>query len=200
MNDLVSVPKVQTDDRLINQLQQNIILAISQIQNQITTTNSSVTALAALVAAGTVRSEVFVDTANGFGASGTAIPRFSVTNVNTGTSITYADSATNGASFTINQTGLYGMSFWWGSVFAGADANNILITKNQSNLTQASFNMPTTERLDLAGLEVPSGTFVSFLSTSAVALLNAGDIIRPNSAHAASTNARCGFRITQLNN
>lgn len=55
-------------------------------------------------------STVTVDTGNGYGSTNTFIPRFTSTRVNTGTGITYADSAANGASFTINETGIYSIT------------------------------------------------------------------------------------------
>lgn len=57
------------------------------------------------------RSEVCVDTGNGFGSTNTFIRRFSNTRKNIGSSITYADSATLGGSFTINQTGIYSVMY-----------------------------------------------------------------------------------------
>lgn len=52
-------------------------------------------------------SEVTVHTGNGHGSTNTKIRRFTTALTNTGTAITYADSAANGASFTINEPGLY---------------------------------------------------------------------------------------------
>jgi hypothetical protein len=53
------------------------------------------------------RHEVMVSVGNGHGSSYQGIRRFTTTNLNVGTAITYADSATQGASFTINEEGLY---------------------------------------------------------------------------------------------
>ena len=50
---------------------------------------------------------VWVHTGNGYGSTNTKIRRFTTTKKNVGTAITYADSATNGATFTINEGGLY---------------------------------------------------------------------------------------------
>lgn len=45
MANQISIPKVQTSDRNVNQLQQNIINAVNQLQSQVNTTNSNVTTL-----------------------------------------------------------------------------------------------------------------------------------------------------------
>lgn len=50
---------------------------------------------------------VWVHSGNGYGSTNTKIRRFTTTKKNVGTAITYADSATDGATFTINEGGLY---------------------------------------------------------------------------------------------
>jgi hypothetical protein len=57
------------------------------------------------------RSEVYVDTPNGYGSTNTKIRRFTTVQANTGTAITYTDSATLGGSFTINEDGVYAISY-----------------------------------------------------------------------------------------
>jgi hypothetical protein len=57
--------------------------------------------------ASTPRSEVTVDTGNGHGSTNTRIRRFTNLRKSSGTGITYADSATLGGSFTINEDGVY---------------------------------------------------------------------------------------------
>lgn len=56
-------------------------------------------------------SRVRLNTANGYGSSSTCIRRFTNIVENTGADITYADSATLGGSFTINTSGVYGISY-----------------------------------------------------------------------------------------
>ena len=51
--------------------------------------------------------EVVVHTGNGYGSTNTKIRRYTTTLKNSGSAITYADSATLGASFTINVGGIY---------------------------------------------------------------------------------------------
>lgn len=52
---------------------------------------------------------VWVHTGNGFGSTNTKHRRYTTAKTNVGTAITYADSATNGATFAINEAGLYEM-------------------------------------------------------------------------------------------
>ena len=56
-------------------------------------------------------SYVRLNTANGYGSTNTKIRRFTNIVNNVGTDITYADSATLGATFTINTSGVYSASF-----------------------------------------------------------------------------------------
>lgn len=56
-------------------------------------------------------SRVYVHTGNGFGSTATRRRRFTTAAVNTGSNITYADSASNGGTFTINETGLYAITY-----------------------------------------------------------------------------------------
>ncbi len=53
------------------------------------------------------RSQIYLDTGNGYGSTNTAVRRYTNTQVSTGTDLTYTDSATLGGSVTINTTGLY---------------------------------------------------------------------------------------------
>lgn len=74
---------------------------------------------------------------NGNGSTNTACRRFSTNTVN-GTSMTYADSATNGATVTINEAGIYYISY--------SDRNNagnteIGISKNSSNGATSPSNL-----------------------------------------------------------
>ena len=53
---------------------------------------------------------VWVHTGNGFGSTNTKHRRYTTAKTNTGTAITYADSAANGATFTINEAGDYAIT------------------------------------------------------------------------------------------
>lgn len=71
--------------------------------------------------------QVIVSGGNGAGSTATAIRRYTTIKRNVGTNITYADSSVNGATFTINEAGLYEISVRdtgsTGSASAGASVN-----------------------------------------------------------------------------
>ena len=58
-----------------------------------------------------VQSMVRLTGSNGFGTTNTAIWRFTTTVTNQGTDITYAASATNGDTFTVNTNGVYAITY-----------------------------------------------------------------------------------------
>jgi hypothetical protein len=78
------------------------------------------------------RSEVNVSGALANGSTNTTVARFATVNNNTGSDITYADSATLGASFTINTDGIYTMSF---ASSGAATGRNTAITLNGTALS-----------------------------------------------------------------
>ncbi len=73
-------------------------------------------------------SMVRLNTANGYGTTNTRIRRFTTTVTNTGSDITYADSASLGASFTINTSGIYSVTYL--DQFSAAES--AMITLNDS--------------------------------------------------------------------
>jgi len=82
-------------------------------------------------------SEVLVSTpgagAAGYGTTNTQIRRFTVTTTSVGTAITYADSSTNGGTFTINEAGTYAFILSDGGT---TSANkNIGVSVNSNQLT-----------------------------------------------------------------
>lgn len=86
-------------------------------------------------------SMVRLNTANGYGSTNTKIRRFTNTVTNTGSDITYSDSAANGASFTINTTGKYAIShtdqFTTGGGHVGISINSTQLTTNIGSITAA---------------------------------------------------------------
>lgn len=84
---------------------------------------------------------VRLNTANGYGSTNTKIRRFTNTVTNTGSDITYTDSATDGASFTINTSGVYAIShtdqFTTGGGHAGISINSTQLTTNIGSITAA---------------------------------------------------------------
>lgn len=114
--------------------------------------------------------EVVVTTGNGHGSTNTKIRRFTTTQSSTGTAITYADSAANGGSFTINATGLYSVYYLdgrsGGQSYFGISVNSAQLTTDLRDITAAN-------RLTLVAN-------VANLSNSAskTVLLTAGDVVR----------------------
>jgi hypothetical protein len=83
------------------------------------------------------KSMVRLHTANGYGSTNTGVRRFTTVVTNKGTDITYADSATLGATFTINVAGVYGISYT--DNFTAS--NSVAISLNSTLLTV----IPTTQ-------------------------------------------------------
>jgi hypothetical protein len=139
-------------------------------------------------------SSVRVDTANGYGSTGTKIRRFSNVRDNVGTDIVYADSATDGASFTIKTDGVYSITY-----SASQDGINqyIGISKNSSQLTTDIVSINASDRLaqefcgDVAGLDA---------SCSWIGYLLAGDVIRPHTHGVVNSTraARENFTISKV--
>ncbi len=122
-------------------------------------------------------SEVRLHSGNGHGSTNTKIRRYTTTQTNVGTAITYADSATNGASFTINEPGLYSIHM--------ADTNGTATTEfgvsvNSSELTTNIGTINSANRLMFQNMAVVGFTF----STSIIVKLSSGDVVR---AHTAGT-------------
>lgn len=138
------------------------------------------------------QSMVRVNTANGYGSTNTAIRRFSTVVTNQGSDITYADSATLGASFTINTSGVYAISY---SDSFGAAANWAGISKNSSQLTTAINLINAADALAVA---YSSGSGVG-VNVSATVYLAAGDVIRAHTgAVAYVAGAQTLFNITRV--
>jgi hypothetical protein len=112
---------------------------------------------------------------NGNGSTNTMIRRFATEVINIGSAITYTDSVTDGASFTINIPGLYAIHYR--DAFGSAVAHYAGLTLNSVQLTTAITSVTASTRYGMfymASHAVPRGA-------SAVMLyLNAGDVIRPH--------------------
>lgn len=139
-----------------------------------------------------VVSMVRLNTANGYGSTNTPIRRFSNVVTNTGSDITYADSAANGASFTINTAGVYTISYTDNFVGAG----HMGISLNSTQLTTSILSINTSDRISFC---TTSGA--GYGSVAAVTLyLVAGSIIRPHTTGSDSvgTADRTSFTITRV--
>lgn len=121
---------------------------------------------------GATPSMVRLNTANGYGSTNNKIRRYSTVVVNQGSDITYADSATLGASFTINTSGVYSVS--------SGDCFNVASTTGISLNTTT----PTTVIYACSPSEI-----LSTMSTGGVnysgnvgwtGYLSAGSVVRPH--------------------
>ena len=137
-------------------------------------------------------SAIRVYTDAGFGSTNTAIRRFSTVDYNFGTAITYTSSATLGDSFTINESGLYAISF----------TDNFTTTANMG-ISQNSSQLTTTI-LSIATSDIIASTTAHTTGyqgcVAATLYLDAGDVIRAHcglSLAAGANNGEC-FTITKL--
>jgi hypothetical protein len=133
-------------------------------------------------------SSVRVQNSNGYGSTNTMIKRYSNVLDSVGTAITYADSATLGASFTINTTGSYAISI----TSTGGATNTFGASKNSAQLTTNVASITAADRLVLGftgGGNASPG--------SATVYLTAGDVVRPHCDSTASgTAAQEQFVVT----
>ena len=135
----------------------------------------------------TTPSMVRLNTANGYGSTNTVIRRFTTAVTNQGSDITYADSATLGATFTINTTGIYAVSY----VECLTSAQTIGISLNSNQLTTAVYGITQSAILMVA----QAGASNPGAGASWTGLLTAGDVIRAHTIGTASaTNG--GFAST----
>lgn len=136
------------------------------------------------------QSMVRLNTANGYGSTNTVIRRFTNVVTNQGSDITYTDSATLGATFTINTAGVYAISY--SDPFNAASASGISL--NSSQLTTSIQTVNAADVLAWSGsaaANVPG-------NSSWIGYLSAGAVIR---AHAISTPAgagACEFTIVRV--
>lgn len=131
----------------------------------------------------------FADSPNGYGSTNTAIRRF--TNQTTvGSDITYADSATLGATWTINTAGNYAMVYTDRLTTGGW---SMYISKNQSTgLT----GFPSTAA-EILGND--DGTTSNYQQVTAIAHLAVNDVIRAGSTpQNDATGIRGQFRIVRM--
>lgn len=112
----------------------------------------------------------------GYGTTNTAIRRLANITINQGSDITYADSTSLGASFTINSNGVYAISY--NENFNAA--TNMGISLNSNQLTTSISSINAADRLAIT--DIPNANFNSFVGWAGY--LNAGSVIRPHAAGA----------------
>ena len=118
-------------------------------------------------------SAVVVHTGNGHGSTNTKIRRFTTAMTNVGSAITYADSATLGATFTINETGIYSIIYNDGE----QAASGIGISRDSSQLNTGIEGIAVADRLameDDADARLRSLGIVERFSSGAVIRAHSG--------------------------
>lgn len=137
-------------------------------------------------------SVVQLNTSNGYGSTNTCIRRFTTTVLNQGTDITYADSATLGATFTINKSGMYAISF---NDSLNTQNTPIGVSVNSSQLTTSILSITVANRLTFD--QTYFATAVTQCSWAGY--LNSGDVIRAHNDGTATSNAAlCAFTIAKV--
>ena len=137
-----------------------------------------------------LQSMVRLNTTNGYGTTNTVIGRFLNVVTNQGADITYADSATLGATFTINTNGVYAIML----VDSLAAAGDFGLSLNSNQLSTAILGITNATRIASTSC---AATFEELISTTL--FLSAGDIVRIHGNGAARQNASYAlFTITRV--
>lgn len=138
------------------------------------------------------RSEIWLLTGNGFGSGSTKIRRFTTTQKNVGSAMTYttsADTSVLGSVITINEDGIYTISYedlHSSATTLGASLNSAQLTTALSVITRA-------DRILMSCCQ--AGQVVSM---SATLYLAAGAVIRPHSDGFGSGTTDASFRIVKV--
>jgi hypothetical protein len=123
------------------------------------------------LATGGTSSEVYLDTGNGFGSTNTRIRRFFNIRKNIGSAITYTDSATLGATFTINESGVYSAS-----IVDRSSGNNIFGGMSINGNVGSDFQNSANDGLRM--LTVRTANAGDTGTGSGACYLSAGDVLR----------------------
>ncbi len=136
-------------------------------------------------------SMVRLNTANGHGATNTCIRRFTNVVTNQGVDITYTDSATLGATFTINTNGVYAISY--NDAINGTFVMGISLDSSQLSTSVASITVSDI----LSGVASP---LVNLCGHAAwVGYLPVGSVVRPHTDGTAGVSTqKAQFTITKV--
>jgi hypothetical protein len=139
-----------------------------------------------------IRSRVLCDSGNGHGATSTKIRRFTNSST-TGTAITYSDDANTGGKFTINEEGLYFVS--WVD-YATGGATTIGLSLNSSNPTTIVSTLAVGEQL----VSTVTGGANTQAQVTHMGRFKPGDVIRAhdNGATMAGSDPIAQFQITKI--
>jgi hypothetical protein len=141
------------------------------------------------------RSEVTVDTGNGYGSTNTKIRRFSNIRKNVGSAITYADSSTLGGTFTINEVGIYSITYCDKST---TTTQAIAIVVNGTALT-TNPDTPITYAQGLRGMVYSAINFTGSIAWTGN--LNVGDIVYLQTNLGSNvTDSNCMVTIVKVSN
>ena len=139
----------------------------------------------------TAQSMVRLNTTNGYGSTNTRIRRFTNVVTNQGSDITYADSATLGASFTINAAGVYSIAF--SDSFTTGEFLGISL--NSSQLSTAIYSINVADVLAISATASPNDPY----GCAWIGYLAAGSVVRPhNGGGTTGVAARGLFTITRV--
>lgn len=139
---------------------------------------------------------VTVHTGNGHASTNTRIRRFSTVYLNTGTAISYADSATLGALFTINEIGLY--EIFYQDVYSTTAYTKFGASLNSNQLTTDIDSISVASRIFCASVGGAANTG-DVNAASRIMLLNPGDLIRPHTLGSALTStAQTLFSVRKI--
>lgn len=138
------------------------------------------------------QSYVAVDTFNLYGSTNTRICRFTNLRITQGTDITYADSATLGATFTINTPGTYAIS--WNQNAGGA--SDFGLSLNSAQLTTGIAAITAANRIAMASTPGANVTTQVTITRPFVAT----DVIRPHGdgTGLSGNPERANFTITRV--
>jgi hypothetical protein len=135
-------------------------------------------------------SMVRLNTANGYGSTNTVIRRFTNVVANQGTDITYADSATNGATFTINTNGVYAISY--DDSFTAASNSGISLNSTQLTTSIALINIA-----DVVSQTTHDAANHPYNSAATLYLLS-GSVIRAHAGANTTGTVPATFTITRV--
>ena len=125
---------------------------------------------------------VIVNTGNGHGSTNTKIRRFTTTLGSVGTAITYAGSATLGDSFTINESGLYAITYSDSDAagcYIGLSLNSTALSDDIYYFLNDAFCLAR------AGFPVVGANAIGCVSV--VTRISAGGVVRPHNGTATPT-------------
>lgn len=148
------------------------------------TTNGTSASWSALPTTG--KHIVELNAGNGYGSTNNKIRRYTTTKTSVGTAITYADSATDGMTFTINETGLYELYVMDQRSSGGAEIVGFSV--NSSELTTSVVSITAADIVGV-GRMTADATNGNYCQLTISAYFTAGDVVR---MHDAGTNDATG--------